>query len=64
MRNLFWERHGSPGDFYIAFAIANVAFLAFLPVAGASYTYFEKRLLAYRQPYLRSPIGERAAVLD
>ena len=53
----------SPGDFYVAFMIANVAFLAFLPVAGASYTYFEKRFLAYRRPYLRAPIGERAAAV-
>jgi peptidoglycan/LPS O-acetylase OafA/YrhL len=63
LRNLFWERQGSPGDFYVAFMIANVAFLAFLPVAGASYTYFEKRFLAYRRPYLRTPIGERAAAV-
>jgi peptidoglycan/LPS O-acetylase OafA/YrhL len=61
LRNLFWERQGRPGDFYIAFVIANLAFLVFLPVAGAAYTYLEKRFLAYRRPYLRAPIGERAA---
>jgi peptidoglycan/LPS O-acetylase OafA/YrhL len=59
MRNLFWERQGSPGDFYIAFAIANVAFIAFLPIAGASYIHFEKRFLAYRRPYLRPAPGQR-----
>lgn len=63
MRNLFWERQGSAGDFYIAFVVANLAFLAFLPVAAASYTYFERKFLAYRRPYLRAPIGERAAAL-
>jgi peptidoglycan/LPS O-acetylase OafA/YrhL len=59
MRNLFWERHGSPSDFYVAFAIANLAFLAFLPIAGASYSYFEKRFLAYRRSYLRPAFGQQ-----
>jgi peptidoglycan/LPS O-acetylase OafA/YrhL len=63
MRNLFWERQGSAGDFYLVFAIANLAFLAFLPVAAVSYRYFEKRFLIYRRPYLRAPIGERATAL-
>jgi peptidoglycan/LPS O-acetylase OafA/YrhL len=63
MRNLFWERQGSTGDFYLAFVIANFAFLAFLPVAAVSYRYFEKRFLIYRRPYLRAPIGEQAAAL-
>jgi peptidoglycan/LPS O-acetylase OafA/YrhL len=62
-RNLFWERQGSADDFYLAFAIANLAFLAFLPVAAASYILFEKKFLVYRRPYLRAPIGERAAAL-
>ena len=34
---------------------ANVAFVAFLPVAGLSYSIFEKRFLAYRKHYLRAP---------
>jgi peptidoglycan/LPS O-acetylase OafA/YrhL len=63
MRHLFWDRSGSAGDFYVAFVIANLAFVAFLPVAAASYIFFEKRFLAYRRPYLRAPIGEAAAAL-
>jgi peptidoglycan/LPS O-acetylase OafA/YrhL len=63
MRHMFWDRIGSPGDFYAAFIVANFAFLAFLPVAAASYIYFEKIFLAYRRPYLRAPLGEAAAVL-
>lgn len=55
LRNLCWERAGSPGDFYVALIAANVAFVAFLPVAGLSYSIFEKRFLAYRKHYLRAP---------
>jgi peptidoglycan/LPS O-acetylase OafA/YrhL len=61
MRNLLWERTGDPGDFYVALIAANLAFLAFLPVAGLSYVYFEKRFLAYRRHYLRAPVAEAAA---
>jgi peptidoglycan/LPS O-acetylase OafA/YrhL len=60
MRNLFWERAGSPSDFYVALIAANLAFLAFLPVAGLSYNYFEKRFLKYRRHYLRAPLSEAA----
>lgn len=63
MRNMFWDRQGSAGDFYFTFAIANLAFLVFLPVAAVSYRYFEKRFLIYRRPYLRAPIREQAAAL-
>lgn len=63
MRNLFWDRQGSADNFYLVFAVANLAFLAFLPVAAASYVFFEKRFLIYRRPYLRAPIGERATAL-
>jgi len=55
MRHLFWERSGSPEDFYVALIVATLAFLAFVPMAGLSYTYFEKRFLAYRRPYLDAP---------
>jgi peptidoglycan/LPS O-acetylase OafA/YrhL len=64
MRNLFWERQGSAENFYVAFAIANVAFVAFLPIAAASYVSFERRFLVFRKPYLRAPIGKRAAALS
>ncbi len=33
-------------------SVATLAFIAFLPVAGLSYHYFEKRFLAYRRHYL------------
>jgi peptidoglycan/LPS O-acetylase OafA/YrhL len=56
LRNVFWD-HGSIGNFYLALIAANLAFLAFLPVAGLSYNYFEKFFLAYRRRYLREPVG-------
>lgn len=62
MRHLFWERTGSPEDFYVALIVATLAFLAFVPVAGLSYTYFEKRFLAYRRPYLDAPAMKPAVV--
>ena len=34
------------------------AFLAFVPVAGLSYNYFENFFLAYRKPYLRAPAAQ------
>ena len=55
LRTLFWDRIGSADNFFIALAAANLAFLAFLPVAALSYNYFEKRFLAYRRCYLREP---------
>ena len=55
MRHLFWERTGHADDFFPALIVANIAFLAFLPVAALSYEYFEKRFLVYRKPYLREP---------
>lgn len=61
LRNIFWERAGSVDHFYVALIAANLAFLAFLPVAGLSCTYFEKIFLAYRKPYLRGPVAEAAA---
>jgi peptidoglycan/LPS O-acetylase OafA/YrhL len=63
MRNVFWGRVGSADNFYLALIAATLAFIAFLPVAGLSYTYFEKRFLAYRRHYLREPVEEAAAVL-
>jgi len=57
LRNIFWDRAGDSGYFYIALVIANLAFLAFLPVAGLSYNYFEKRFLVYRKPYLRQSLA-------
>ncbi len=54
LRDLYWQ-HGSIGNFYLALIAANLAFLAFLPVAGLSYTFFEKRFLIYRRRYLREP---------
>ena len=61
MRHLFWERSGSAGDFFPALIVANLVFLAFLPVAAASYHWFEKRFLAYRRHYLRAPAAEATA---
>ena len=43
------------GNFYLALIVANLAFLAFLPVAGLSYRLFEKIFLVYRRRYLREP---------
>jgi peptidoglycan/LPS O-acetylase OafA/YrhL len=54
LRNVFWDP-ASIGNFYLALIVANLAFLAFLPVAGLSYNYFEKFFLAYRRRYLREP---------
>lgn len=53
LRNIFWDRAGSADNFFLALLTANLAFLAFLPVAGLSYNYFEKRFLIYRRHYLR-----------
>jgi peptidoglycan/LPS O-acetylase OafA/YrhL len=64
MRYLFWEWQGSADDFYVAFLIANFAFLAFLPIAAASYILFERKFLVFRRPYLRAPIGERIAAVS
>jgi peptidoglycan/LPS O-acetylase OafA/YrhL len=55
LRNIFWDRAGNADNFFVALIAANFAFLAFLPVAGLSYHYFEKRFLAYRRRYLREP---------
>jgi len=60
LRDIFWERAGSAGDFFVALIAANLAFLAFLPVAGLSYNYFEKFFLAYRRQYLRGPVTQVA----
>jgi peptidoglycan/LPS O-acetylase OafA/YrhL len=57
MRHAFWGRIGSASDFYIAWPIATLAFIAFLPVAAMSYTFFEKRFLAFRKPYLRERVA-------
>ena len=53
LRHFIGGRTGSAGDFYIAWPVATLAFIAFLPVAALSYTCFEKRFLAFRKPYLR-----------
>lgn len=58
LRNLFWDRAGSADNFFIALIAANLAFVAFLPVAGLSYNYFEKYFLAYRRRYLREPAAQ------
>ena len=58
LRNIFWDRAGSADNFFIALIVANLAFVAFLPVAGLSYNYFEKFFLAYRRRYLREPAVE------
>ena len=60
LRNLFWEYDGASNNFFIALIVANLAFLAFLPVARFSYNNFEKRFLVYRRPYLREPITQAA----
>jgi peptidoglycan/LPS O-acetylase OafA/YrhL len=59
LRDAFWTAStGSTNDFFPALLVANIAFLAFLPVAGLSYIYFERIFLAYRRPYLRDPVTE------
>ncbi len=50
--------HGSASNFFLALAVANLAFLAFVPVAGLSFNYFEKRFLVYRRHYLRDPVAQ------
>jgi len=62
LRNIFWERLGQADYFFPALIVATLAFLAFVPVAGLSYNYFEKIFLAYRKHYLRAPTAEAAAV--
>ena len=62
LRNIFWDRIGSADNFFLALIIGNFAFLAFLPVAGLSYTYFEKIFLVYRKHYLRAPAAQAAHV--
>jgi peptidoglycan/LPS O-acetylase OafA/YrhL len=62
MRHLFWERSGDAANFFIALMAASLAFVAFLPVAAASYHFFEKRFLAYRKHYLHVPVAHAAAV--
>ncbi len=61
LRNIFWNQPGHADDFFLALIAASLAFLAFLPVAGFSYHFFEKRFLAYRKPYLREPVTQVAA---
>ena len=60
LRNIFWDSSGSSSYFFIALAIGTLAFIAFLPVAGLSYTYFERRFLVYRKRYLREPVTQAA----
>ncbi len=62
LRDIFWERAGHADDFFITLIAANLAFLAFLPVAGLSYNYFEKLFLVYRKPYLRAPVAQAVPV--
>lgn len=52
---LIGDRVGNADNFWWALPFATVCFLAFLPVAGASYTYFEKWFLRFRLPYLKAP---------
>jgi peptidoglycan/LPS O-acetylase OafA/YrhL len=58
LRNIFWDHTGSADNFFLALIAANLAFLAFVPVAGLSYNYFEKRFLVYRRHYLREPAAQ------
>jgi peptidoglycan/LPS O-acetylase OafA/YrhL len=61
LRNVFWDRTGTGDNFFIALIAANLAFVAFLPVAALSFRYFEKRFLVYRKPYLRSTRAPQVA---
>lgn len=61
LRHYFWGHTGSADDFYIAWLAATVAFIAFLPVAAASYEFFEKRFLGFRRPYLRERLAVKYA---
>ncbi|MDI3469688.1 MAG: Acyltransferase 3 [Pseudolabrys sp.] len=54
LRHVFFTQVGTRSDFYAAWLVATLAFVAFLPVAAMSYIYFERRFLAYRRPYLRA----------
>lgn len=60
LRHVFWERAGSADHFFLALIAANLAFLAFLPLAAVSYNCFEKRFLKYRRHYLRDPVAQAA----
>ena len=62
LRYLFWDTPGSTNWFFPALLAANLAFLAFLPVAAFSYHYFEKRFLAYRRHYLLPPAAQAEAI--
>lgn len=61
LRDVFWH-HASIGNFYVVLIAANLAFVAFLPVAGLSYNYFERYFLAYRRRYLREPVTQAKAI--
>jgi peptidoglycan/LPS O-acetylase OafA/YrhL len=56
LRHLCWEQQGSADNFLLALIVANLAFLAFLPIPATSYHSFEKRFLAYRKHYLRGAV--------
>jgi peptidoglycan/LPS O-acetylase OafA/YrhL len=56
LRHLCWEQQGSADNFLLALIVANLAFLAFLPIPATSYHFFEKRFLAYRKHYLREAV--------
>jgi peptidoglycan/LPS O-acetylase OafA/YrhL len=55
MIGLVGDRVGSADNLWWALPFATVCFLVFLPVAGASYTCFEKWFLRFRLPYLKAP---------
>lgn len=57
LRYFIAGRTGSADDFYLAWLVATLAFVAFLPVAALSYELFEKRFLAFRKPYLRERLN-------
>jgi peptidoglycan/LPS O-acetylase OafA/YrhL len=54
MIGLVGDRVGSADNLWWALPFATVCFLIFLPVAGASYTYFEKWFFRFRRPYLKT----------
>ena len=62
LRDIFWTTPGHASWFFPALLVATLAFIAFLPVAGLSYHYFEKRFLAYRRHYLLPARGIAEAV--
>jgi rhamnosyltransferase len=55
LRDWFAANVNDSGNFYLALLAGTATFIAFVPVAGLSYNYFEKIFLAWRKPYLVKP---------